>query len=186
MTRNRIRRPKVGAVPQKSELKVKRKIQSRKKRLRPNRLANQPLIGSTMAFETKYDVSTKVLSSLLAPRFPAMCGNATLAMLVSSTSMNAASATTTAMSQGLCFGRQGSRGGAAGGVASTSVLLDIDFGNNGHARPQPMVVVLFRIDIDADRNALHHLHVVSRGVLWGQQTEARTARTTAAGPLAVV
>ena len=34
-----------------------------------------------------------------------MYGSATLAMLVSSTSMNAASATTTAMSQGLCRGR---------------------------------------------------------------------------------
>ena len=35
-----------------------------------------------------------------------MCGNATLAMLVSSTSMNAANATTTAISQGLVFGFQ--------------------------------------------------------------------------------
>src|SRR6202049_2372560 len=149
MTRNRIRRPKGGAVPQKSELKVKRKIQSRKKRLRPNRLANQPLIGSTMAFETKYDVSTQVLSSLLAPTFPAMCGNATLAMLVSSTSMNAARATTTAMSQGVCFGRHGSRGSAAGGVASASVLLDINLGKYRHARPQPVIGVLVRIDFNS-------------------------------------
>ncbi len=35
-----------------------------------------------------------------------MYGKATLAMLVSSTSMNAAIATTTPMSQGLYFGRQ--------------------------------------------------------------------------------
>jgi hypothetical protein len=35
-----------------------------------------------------------------------MYGRATLAMLVSSTSMNAANATTTAISQGLNFGRQ--------------------------------------------------------------------------------
>src|SRR5256885_13024817 len=35
-------------------------------------------------------------------------GSATLAMLVSSTSMNAAMATTTAISQGLTWGRQGS------------------------------------------------------------------------------
>ena len=47
-----------------------------------------------------------MLSSLLAPRSPARCGKATLAMLVSSTSMNAASATTTAISQGLNFGVQ--------------------------------------------------------------------------------
>src|ERR1700680_326100 len=77
-----------------------------KKRFRPKVLANQPLIGRMMAFETKYEVRTQVLWSLLAPRFPAMYGRATLAMLVSRTSMNAAMATTTAISQGLNFGRQ--------------------------------------------------------------------------------
>ena len=47
-----------------------------------------------------------MLSSLLAPMLPAMCGSATLAMLVSSTSINAASDTTKAISQGLAFGFQ--------------------------------------------------------------------------------
>lgn len=42
--------------------------------------------------------------SSLAPRFPAICGSATLAMDVSSTSMNAASATVAAMIQGLTLG----------------------------------------------------------------------------------
>ena len=84
-----------------------------KKRLRPNAVANQPLIGSTMAFETRYDVNTQVLSSLLAPRSPARCGSATLAMLVSRTSMNAAIATTTAIAQGLNFGFQTSGSGIA-------------------------------------------------------------------------
>ena len=94
-----------------------------------------------------------------------MCGNATLAMLVSRTSINAAIATTTAISQGLCFGRQGSAGGAAG--ESVSLLVDIHFRINRHAGPQPAVVVLVRIDIDADRNALHYLHVVPGSVLRG-------------------
>src|SRR5206468_3209331 len=40
-----------------------------------------------------------------ADRLPAMCGNATLAMLVSSTSMNVASVTVSATSQGLNRGR---------------------------------------------------------------------------------
>ena len=51
-----------------------------------------------------------------------MYGKATLAMLVSSTSMNAAIATTTPMSQGLNLGRQGTSG-----AGSTSALLDIYF-----------------------------------------------------------
>jgi hypothetical protein len=47
---------------------------------------------------------------------PAICGKATLAMEVSSTSMNAASETVTAMSQGLTAGRSG-----AAALASTEM-----------------------------------------------------------------
>src|SRR5215471_19378926 len=99
-------------MPHKNEVTVNSVMHSMKKRLRPKAVASQPLIGSTMAFETRYDVNTQVLSSLLAPRSPARCGSATLAMLVSKTSMNAAMATTTAMIQGLYFGCQGSAAGA--------------------------------------------------------------------------
>src|ERR1700675_4407025 len=65
----------------------------------------QPLSGSTMAFETRYEVSTHVLSSVPAERLPAICGRETLAMLVSSTSMKVASVTAIAMIQGLTAGR---------------------------------------------------------------------------------
>jgi len=54
-----------------------------------------------IAFETRYDVSTHVLSFWLTERLPAMWGNDTLAMLVSSTSMNVAIVTTSAMAHGL-------------------------------------------------------------------------------------
>src|SRR5580692_8955868 len=69
---------------------------------------SQPLRGRTIAFETRYDVSTHVLSSCPAERLPAMCGRATLAMEVSSTSMKVASVTVTAMIQGFTAGRQAS------------------------------------------------------------------------------
>ena len=65
------------------------------------RVASQPLIGSTTAFETRYEVRTQVASSKLDERLPAMCGSDTLAMLVSSTSMNVARVTVSAMTQGL-------------------------------------------------------------------------------------
>src|SRR5271157_4397922 len=67
---------------------------------------SQPLRGRTMALETRYEVSTQVLSSCPAERLPAICGSATLAMLVSSTSMNVASVTVRAMIHGLTAGRQ--------------------------------------------------------------------------------
>ena len=69
--------------------------------MRPIRVASQPLIGSTIAFETRYEVSTHVASSTLTERLPAMCGKETLAMLVSSTSMNVASVTVMATAHGL-------------------------------------------------------------------------------------
>src|SRR5579862_1605408 len=106
MTRNSMSMARLGAAPHSNELTVNITMHSRKNRLRPNKPASHPLMGSTIALDTRYEVSTQVLSSLLAPRSPAMCGNATLAMLVSSTSMNAAMATTTAISQGLNFGTQ--------------------------------------------------------------------------------
>src|SRR5215831_2000996 len=100
-TRNKRRRPRLGAIPHSKELKVKNPMQDMKNRLRPTTPAIQPLIGRTIALDTRYEVSTHVLSSLLTPRLPAMYGRATLAILVSRISMNAAIATTTAISQGL-------------------------------------------------------------------------------------
>src|ERR1700730_2303550 len=95
-----------GAIPQANELKVNTTRQMRKNCFRPNRDTSHPLAGKMIAFETKYEVRTHVLSSLLAPIFPAMCGRATLAMLVSRTSMNAPSDTTKAISHGFTLGVQ--------------------------------------------------------------------------------
>ena len=57
-----------------------------------------------MALAIRYEVSTQVLSSTVAESEPAMCGSATLAMLVSSTSMKVASITVMAISQGFTLG----------------------------------------------------------------------------------
>src|SRR5580658_1204405 len=132
ITRKRSSMSRLAALPHRTDATVNIRMQTMKKRFRPKRLASQPLIGRTMALDTRYDVSTHVLSSLLEPRPPAMYGRATLAMLVSSTSMNAAIATTTPISQGLNFGRHGSGGivcptTPCSGAESVSALLDIDF-----------------------------------------------------------
>jgi hypothetical protein len=72
--------------------------------LRPKTPDSHPESGKTIAFETKYDVRTQVLSSTLAERLPAIWGSDTLATLVSKTSMNVASMTVAAMSQGFISG----------------------------------------------------------------------------------
>jgi len=71
------------------------------KRFRPISVDIQPDSGSTMAFDTRYEVSTHVDSSALADKFPEICGSATFAMDVSSTSMNVANVTVMAITHGL-------------------------------------------------------------------------------------
>ena len=77
------------------------------KRLRPMKLASQPVIGRITALATRYDVSAHVASSTVADRLPAMCGSDTLTTVVSSTSMNVANMTEIAMIQGLTCGWDG-------------------------------------------------------------------------------
>src|SRR5271155_5727963 len=62
---------------------------------------SHPESGRTIALETRYEVSTQVDSSAPAERLPEIWGSATLAMEVSSTSINVASVTVTAITQGL-------------------------------------------------------------------------------------
>jgi hypothetical protein len=66
--------------------------------LRPKRVVSHPVIGMTMPFATRYDVSTHVISSKLAENDPCMCGSDTFTMLVSSTSRIVPSITEAAMS----------------------------------------------------------------------------------------
>src|ERR1035441_6674619 len=73
-------------------------------------MENHAPMGRMMALATRYEVSTQVASSGVADRLPAMCGSATLATLVSSTSMKVASITVMAMIHGLMSGRNGTAG----------------------------------------------------------------------------
>src|SRR5579863_5593439 len=98
-----------------------------------------------------------------------MCGNATLAMLVSSTSMNAARATTIAISQGLNLGFQVSVG------VATVHILDVHIGIHRQAGPQTMIAIFAGIEVDADRYSLDHFHVIAGRIFWRQQAEARSA-----------
>ena len=54
---------RLGAKPQSSELTVKMASDIMKYRLRPINSASHPLMGKTIAFAARYEVSTQVLSS---------------------------------------------------------------------------------------------------------------------------
>jgi len=94
------RKEREGAAPQRNEDRVNKTTQVRRNRLRPKRRPNQLLAGRTTAFAIRYDVRTHVASEFDAASEPAMLGNATDAIEVSSTSMNVASITAMATIHG--------------------------------------------------------------------------------------
>src|SRR5271165_5236231 len=100
-TRKKISHSRLVAMPQSSDVKVKPVTQVISTRRRPKRLASQPDIGRMTAFDTRYEVTTHVPSSTVAPTFPAMCGMETFTTVVSRISMNVPSMTAMVTIQGL-------------------------------------------------------------------------------------
>ena len=70
---------------------MKPRIETMNTFLRPKRPASQPVIGVMIAAATIYEVSTQVIWSAEAETLPAMCGRATLAIVVSSEFITVAS-----------------------------------------------------------------------------------------------
>src|SRR5258705_5756976 len=112
---------------------------------------------------------------------PAICCSETLAMEMSSTSMNAASATTGAMIQRV--GWPGSAGrvrvspvtliaGLASVLAGRRRGARVDRRDDGHPEAQHMGRIDRPLEDDLHRYPLHHLDVVAGGILGGQQAEA--------------
>ena len=112
-----------------------------------------------------------------------MCGSATLAMEVSSTSMNVASVTVSAMIQGLTADARRRRRSM---VAVAALISNPDLGLDRHAGTQLVILVCTGFEDDLHRNALHDFHVVAGGVFRRQQAEARAAGAGDAVDLAVV
>src|SRR4051795_7518604 len=114
--RKKISEPSVGARPHRNDAAVNPTTDSISRFLRPNMLASQPVIGRMIALATRYEVSAQVASSMVADSVPAMCGSDTFTTVVSSTSMNVANITETAISQGLmCFSAISASGFSASG-----------------------------------------------------------------------
>src|SRR5437660_11121333 len=76
-----------GAIPERNELTVKRTVQIRKNRRRPNRAESQPVAGMMMAFAARNEVMTHDISSIPADIEPCMWGKATLVTLEPRTCM---------------------------------------------------------------------------------------------------
>src|SRR5580658_8134148 len=94
-----------------------------------------------------------------------MYGRATFAIDVSSSSMNVASVTVTAMNHGLMDGFP-----LDTAALSTHVHCWLD----RHSGPQQVLFVLIRVEPDSHGESLHYLDEVSGRVLWWEQAEQRT------------
>src|SRR5471030_3005905 len=78
-------------IPQRNEASTNRMVAHKNSFTSPKRRLNQPVSGKAMALDTANDVITQVPCSELTPRLPEIVGNATLAIVVSSTCINVAS-----------------------------------------------------------------------------------------------
>src|SRR5690606_15805454 len=85
------RKPMLLASPHSSDAAENSSVAHTNSWRSPKRLARKPVSGSAIALLTANEVITQVAWLALAPRFPAMVGNDTLAIVVSSTCMNVAS-----------------------------------------------------------------------------------------------
>src|ERR1700729_676628 len=100
-----------------------------------------------------------------------MCGSATLATLVSSTSMKVASITVPAITQGFISGRAGLPAGVRSSTTSVCRALVISrsqrelLGENGrvdiHSWTQHLIAAGNGIEHDLHRNSLDHFDVVA-------------------------
>src|ERR1700745_2698974 len=122
-----------------------------------------------------------------------MCGSATLAMEVSSTSMNVASVTVTAITQGLIepsgirnFDRNLSFPLRLEIISSLADFLCVKSRSSVrercrhhvHSRSQNRLLWGNWIENDFYRHALDNLYVISRGVFRRQQTQHRAGRSS--------
>src|SRR6476619_878025 len=123
-----------------------------------------------------------------------MCGRATLAIDVSSTSMNVASITAIATTHGLTAARGAADAYSSGSFAGTALifvgglcppvmwngaekwmaepaLLEGHLRLDRHAGAERIFVAGGAIEHDLDRHPVHDLHVVARCVLGGKEAE---------------
>src|SRR5579872_4376150 len=84
-TRKNISIPKLVDKPQRTEVTVNNKVESKNKRTSPKRRASQPVMGNIIAWLTANEVMTQVPLSGLTAKLPEIVGIATFAMDTSNT-----------------------------------------------------------------------------------------------------
>ncbi|EFE54799.1 hypothetical protein PROVRETT_06623 [Providencia rettgeri DSM 1131] len=89
-TRNKISISKLPEIPHSHEVKANKPVDHKNSLTSPILRASQPVMGMEIALATPKEVITQVPCELDAPKFPAMVGIATLAMVESRTCINVA------------------------------------------------------------------------------------------------
>src|SRR6185312_6946952 len=185
MKRNTTISARPEAMPHSAEDTVKPATASCTTALRPKRSPIQPESGVAIAAATMYDVSTHAIWSWLADSEPCICGNATLAIVVSSICIVVDSISESVSSPLLGTSRLGLLN-----VAAAIAQPFLQSQNRLDAPPQRRFVAGIDFDIDRhagaqgtlrvgmlqhqlDRQALHHLDPVAGRVLRRQHGKFR-------------
>src|SRR5262245_14760827 len=128
-----------------------------------------------ITFETMYPLTTQLISSSVAPRWPITCGSATFTIVVSSTSSTVASIRAASVIQVPRSMR------SSGRVASV-VDTDAGLGRESDRQPKGAGSLLGRarrlapLELDRHRHALHDLGEVARGIVGREQRVLRSGR----------
>lgn len=113
------------ASPHSNEATVKASVDHTNNLVSPKRRLSQPVSGKAIAVLTANEVMTQVACCELAPRLPAMVGNDTLAMVVSSTCMNEAIARPTVHNATLAGRKPAAGAGAEGPPGAVGACEDM-------------------------------------------------------------
>lgn len=126
--------PMLCEMPHRNEATTKASVARVNRRTSPMRRDRKPVSGRAMALLTANEVMTHVAWLALAPRLPEMVGSETLAIVVSSTCMNEASASPS-VARPTLGGRNGPAAAFARGAALPScVAAVVDMGRRRVSR----------------------------------------------------
>src|SRR5690606_11946464 len=132
--------PMLWEMPHSRDATTKARVAHWNRRTSPKRRLREPVSGSAIALLTANEVITQVAWLALAPRLPEMVGSETLAIVVSSTCMNEASARPR-VARATLGGRNGRAAapalGAAPGPGAAAVAEDMGEGCPSAVRARP-------------------------------------------------
>src|SRR6266851_3598302 len=159
------------------EISAKTRLGMPRIRRRPNTVASQATAGAMKICEPIAAVESQAPSSKLSEKAPRRSGNPTEVRRLSKLARKDPSSTAPTANNG--WGAMPPRDSGPWPVSLFSAIRPRFVGANScddrHPRQQALQQWLALVELDPDRDALHHLGEIARGVVGRQQCELRSA-----------